>query len=91
MDSLIEPGTEHIYRLRDFAPSERARVVAVDRRKKTSRYEVEFLDGEKAGTVENVPAGRLRGAWSGVDGYGEYTRRGHDELAGSRTQVATQW
>lgn len=70
--SLIVPGTEQIYRLNEFSPSERVRVVAIDQRKKTPRYEVEFLDGEKAGTVENVPAGRLRGSWSEVAGYDEY-------------------
>lgn len=70
--SLIEPGTEQIYRVNEFAPSERVRVVAIDQRKKTPRYEVEFLDGEKAGIVENVPAGRLRGPWSGVEGYDEH-------------------
>lgn len=69
---MIEPGTEQIYRLSEFAPSERVRVVAIDQRKKTPRYEVEFVDGEKAGTVENVPAGRLHGPWSGVEGYDEY-------------------
>lgn len=69
--SLIEPGTEQIYRVSEFAPSERVRVVAIDQRKKTPRYEVEFLDDEKAGTVENVPAGRLHGPWSGVEGYDE--------------------
>lgn len=68
---LVEPGTEQIYRLSEFAPSERVRVVAIDQRKKTPRYEVEFLDGEKAGTVENVPAGRLHGPWSKVESYDE--------------------
>jgi len=66
------PGTEQIYRLSEFTPSERVRVVAIDQRKKTPRYEIEFLDGEKAGSLENVPAGRLRGAWSEVEGYDEY-------------------
>lgn len=65
----IVPGTEQIYRLREFEPSERVRVVAIDQRKKTPRYEVEFLDGEKAGTVENIPAGRLHGSWSEVRDY----------------------
>lgn len=68
----IVPGTEQIYRLSEFTPSERVRVLAIDQRKKTPRYDVEFLDGEKAGTVENVPAGRLRGSWSEVEGYDEY-------------------
>lgn len=69
---LIAPGTEQIYRLNEFSPSERVRVVAIDQRKKTPRYEVEFLDGEKAGTVENVPSARLRGPWSEVEGYDTY-------------------
>lgn len=69
---LIVLGTEQIYRLSEFTQSERVRVVAIDQRKKTPRYEVEFLDGEKAGTVENVPAGRLRGSWSVVEHYDAY-------------------
>ncbi|MCA4997296.1 hypothetical protein HWD35_21465 [Tsukamurella tyrosinosolvens] len=69
MNSSIEPGAEQIYRLHDFSPSERVRVVAIDRRKKTPRYEVEFLDGEKAGVVENVPGVRLRGDWVNVGDY----------------------
>lgn len=64
-------GEEHIYRLRDYAPSERVRIIAVDNRKKNPRYEVEFLDGEKAGARENVPGVRLRGLWSEVAGYDE--------------------
>lgn len=72
MNVPIEQGNEQIYRLRDFAPSERVRVVATDQRKKLPRYDVEFLDGEKAGVVENVPGSRLRGSWAGVS---EYDRR----------------
>lgn len=65
----MEIGDEQIYRLRDSAPSERVRVVAIDARKKNPRYDIEFLDGEKSGTTENTPAGRLRGPWVGVAEY----------------------
>jgi hypothetical protein len=60
---------ELIYRVREYASSERVRVVEIDERKKTPRYLIEFLDGEKAGTQENVPGGRLRGRWSDVRQY----------------------
>jgi hypothetical protein len=64
-------GEELIYRLRDYSVSEHVRVVEIDARKKTPRYVVEFIDGDKAGTQENVPPGRLRGAWSDVAVYDE--------------------
>jgi hypothetical protein len=66
---MPEIGDELIYRLREYAESERVRVAEIDARKKTPRYVVEFLDGDKAGTQENVPAGRLRGPWAEA---GEY-------------------
>ena len=62
-------GDELIYRLRTYSPSERVRIVGIDTRRKSQRYEVEFLDGDKAGTLENIPGGRLRGPWSEVAGY----------------------
>lgn len=62
-------GDELIYRLRDYAPSQRVQVVEIDTRKKTPRYVVEFLDGEKVGVRENVPRGRLRGLWANVECY----------------------
>lgn len=62
----MDVGDELIYRLRDFSSSEHVRIVSIDTRKKTPRYEVEFLDGQSQGTVENVPGGRLRGPWSTV-------------------------
>jgi hypothetical protein len=65
----MEPGDELIYRLRDFEPSERVRIVAEHPGKQSSCYDVEFLDGWKAGKVENVPARRLRGSWAGVAAY----------------------
>ena len=67
----MDVGDELIYRLRDFSPSERVRIVGIDTRKKTPRYEVEFLDGQNQGTVENVPAGRLRGPWGTVREFDE--------------------
>lgn len=62
-------GDEQIYRLRDYAPSERVRVVAIDTRKKNPRYDIEFLAGDKKGTSENAPGGRLRALWDGVRVY----------------------
>ena len=62
---------EQIYRLREYAPSERVRIVAIHTGKKNPRCDVEFLDGDRAGTVEDIPGGRLRGPWSGVRDYDE--------------------
>lgn len=66
---MFEVGDELIYRLRDYEASERVRVVEIDERKKTPRYVVEFLDGDKAGTQQNTPARRLRGLWAEVEAY----------------------
>lgn len=65
----MDVGDEQIYRLRDYARSERVRIVAIDTRKKNPRYEIEFLDGDKEGTQENVPGNRLRGPSSGAREY----------------------
>ena len=62
----MEPDEEWAYRLRDMAPSQRVRVLSIDRRKHTTRALIEFLEGERAGVVEDVPAGRLRCPWSRV-------------------------
>ena len=43
----MDVGDEQIYRLHDYAPSQRVRIVAIDGRKKNPRYEIEFLDGGK--------------------------------------------
>ncbi|MDQ0648649.1 hypothetical protein QFZ53_002845 [Microbacterium natoriense] len=67
----MDIGDELIYRMRTFSPSERVRVVGIDTRKKTLRYDVEFLDGEKHGVIENIPGGRLRGPWRTVREYDE--------------------
>ncbi len=65
----MEFGDGLIYRLSTFEPSERVRIVAEHPGKQSSRYDVEFLEGEKAGTIENVPARRLKGRWSEVAAY----------------------
>lgn len=76
---MPDVGDELIYRLRDYSASERVRVVEIDARKKTPRYVVEFVGGDKAGAQENVPGSRLRGPWSDVAGY--------DELMANRERI----
>ncbi|RAS64785.1 hypothetical protein C8D87_105278 [Lentzea atacamensis] len=68
---MIQIGDEQIYRQRDQDPSQRVRVVSIDTSRRNPRYEIEFLDGERAGKRENVPERRLRGPWSGVRQYDE--------------------
>ena len=65
----MEPGEEWVYRARDMAPSQRARIISVNRRKTATRVSIEFLDGEHAGDEEEVPAGRLRCPWPQVEEY----------------------
>ena len=62
----MEVGEELAYRLRSDAPSERVRVLEIERRKQSTRAVVEFMDNARSGHVENVPAGRLRVPWSEV-------------------------
>ena len=62
-------GEEWVYRVRDMAPSQRVRVVAIERTKTKVRASVEFLDGERAKSVESVPAQRLRCLWEEVEQY----------------------
>lgn len=57
-------GDEWIYRLKDSAPSQRVRILAIQPKKTSSRVDVEFLDDN--GRAENVPGVRLRGPWSEV-------------------------
>lgn len=59
-------GQEWIYRLRDSAPSERVRIVSVPESKKNQRVGIQFVDGERVGTMEQSPARRLRAPWSEV-------------------------
>lgn len=67
----MEIGDEQIYRARTYAPSERVKVLGIERRKQSIRVEVEFLDGTKAGKRDNVPGSRLHGPWSTVDAFDE--------------------
>jgi len=64
-------GDEWIYRLKAYSPSERVKILAVEKRKQSTRVDIEFLDGEQAGLHDNVPATRLHGPWSTVAQYDE--------------------
>jgi hypothetical protein len=65
----MEVGEEWAYRLRSHAPSERVRVLEIERRKQSTRAVVEFLGDARNGRIENVPAGRLRVPWSEVTAF----------------------
>lgn len=69
MLTSMEIGDEYIYRVRDFAPSQRVRILDIQRKKTTSRVDIEFLDGDQQGTCENVPGARLKGLWAQVETY----------------------
>ena len=77
-------GEEWIYRLRGSSPSERVRILDIEKRKQTVRVDVEFLDGERAGVRDNVPGNRLYGPWSAVAHFDE--RMDNWERLG-RTQI----
>ena len=80
----MEIGDEWIYRLRHYSPSERVKIVGIEKRKQTTRVDIEFLDGDKAGLVDNVPGTRLPRPWSHVAKYDElmanWQRLDHDSL-----------
>lgn len=63
---MVDVGDEVIYRLRQYSLSERVRIAEIDRSKKTPRYVIEFMDGEKTSSRLNVPGTRLHGPWSDV-------------------------
>ncbi len=65
----VDVGDEWVYRVRDMAPSERVRIAALERTKTKTRASVEFLDGDRAGLLEDVPASRLRCPWAEVERY----------------------
>jgi hypothetical protein len=67
----VDIGDECIYRLKVFSPSERVKILGIDKRKQKTRVDVEFLDGQRAGVRDNVPGTRLYGPWSGVAGFDE--------------------
>lgn len=64
-------GDEWIYRRRPYSPSERVRIIDIEKRKQTIRVDIEFLDGDKAGVCENVPGTRLPRPWNHVGEYDE--------------------
>lgn len=66
---MPQVGEEWIYRLRDSAPSERVLVMEVNDHERRHRRIIQFLEGDKAGTVEDVPAKRLRKPWRNVTAY----------------------
>lgn len=80
----MELGDQWIYRLRVFSPSERVRILDIEKRKQTVRVDVEYLDGERAGVHENVPGTRLYGPWSAVTQFNErmanWERLGHSDI-----------
>lgn len=64
-------GEDWIYRLKVYSPSERVKILAIEKHKQTTRVDIEFLDGDHAGHRDNVPATRLRSPWSEVTEYDE--------------------
>lgn len=66
---MSQVGEEWIYRLRDSSPSERVLILEVNDHERRHRRVIQFLDGDKAGTVEDVPAKRLREPWENVTAY----------------------
>lgn len=65
----MEIGAEWIYRLRDSSPLERVRILTLTTGKQRKRADVEFLDGEQAGAVVDIPQSRLRAPWSTLEEY----------------------
>jgi hypothetical protein len=84
-------GEEWVYRLRDYAPSERVRVLAIQPKKTSVRADVEFLDDP--GRVENVPGARLRDLWANVVAFDELManwQRIEFELTGAVDEVVVE-
>jgi hypothetical protein len=67
----VDIGDEWIYRLKAYSPSERVKIAGIEKRKQTTRVDIEFLDGERAGLHDNVPGTRLHGPWSTVECFDE--------------------
>ena len=67
----VEIGEEWIYRLKTYSPSERVKILDIEKRKQTTRVDIEFLDSERGGRRENVPGARRHGLWSTVARYDE--------------------
>lgn len=64
-------GDEWIYRLKVYSPSERVKILAIEKRKQSTRVDIEFLDGEHAGLLDSVPATRPHGPWITVTQFDE--------------------
>ncbi|WP_231999845.1 hypothetical protein [Mycobacterium sp. 1245852.3] len=77
----MEVGDEWIYRAKTFDPSERVKILAMQKLKQTTRVDIEFLDGGHAGTQKNVPGSRLHGPWSRVSEY--------DKLMANRLRLSS--
>lgn len=67
----MDVGDEWIYRVKAYSTSERVKIAGIEKRKQTTRVDIEFLDGEKAGLRENVPGSGLHGPWSTVEFFHE--------------------
>jgi hypothetical protein len=61
--SRFAVGDEWVYRVREYEPSERVRILAVTLNKNTARLDVIFPD-DPTQRVENIPGSRLRAPWS---------------------------
>jgi hypothetical protein len=59
----VQRDEEWVYRLRDYAPSERVRIIEIHQKATSARVDIEFVED---GHIENVPAKRLRRPWSEV-------------------------
>lgn len=88
----MTPGEQWAYRLRDSAPSERVAIREVRPRKRSPWVEIEFLDGEKAREIVEVPALRLRVPWAEVAAYDQlmanWDRIGEYELTSTESSAA---
>ncbi len=80
----MEIGDEWIYRLKTFSPSERVKILDIEKRKQTTRVDIEFLDGKRAAARDNVPATRLHGPSSAVaafdDRMANWERLNHSDI-----------
>lgn len=90
----MTPGEQWAYRLRDSAPSERVMLRELRPRKRSPRAEIEFLDGENAGEIVEVPAARLRVPWTDVAAYDQlmanWDRIGEYELTSAESSAVEQ-
>lgn len=85
----MDVGDEQIDRVRFYGPSERVRVVGIEKRKQSIRVDVEFLDGTKSGRRENVPGSRLHGPWSTVQVFDELRANWQHMSSGLRMPVSS--